>query len=63
MTYSNRQKTLQLEVPESLFPAVGAVSREVVEAMVRGAQRHSGARFAVAVSGVAGPDGGSPESR
>ncbi|MGV8216076.1 CinA family protein, partial [Pseudomonas aeruginosa] len=29
--------------------------------MVRGAQRHSGARFAVAVSGVAGPDGGSPE--
>ncbi len=61
VTYSNRQKTLQLEVPESLFPAVGAVSREVVEAMVRGAQRHSGARFAVAVSGVAGPDGGSPE--
>lgn len=34
VTYSNRQKTLQLEVPESLFPAVGAVSREVVEAMV-----------------------------
>lgn len=61
VTYSNRQKTLQLEVPESLFPAVGAVSREVVEAMVRGAQRRSGARFAVAVSGVAGPDGGSPE--
>ena len=57
VTYSNRQKTLQLEVPESLFPAVGAVSREVVEAMVRGAQRHSGARFAVAVSGVAWADG------
>ncbi|MGC3765426.1 CinA family protein, partial [Pseudomonas aeruginosa] len=35
--------------------------REVVEAMVRGAQRDSGARFAVAVCGVAGPDGGSPE--
>jgi nicotinamide-nucleotide amidase len=42
-----------------LFERVGAVSQEVVEAMVRGAQQHSGARFAVAVSGVAGPDGGS----
>ncbi|MCR3765285.1 nicotinamide-nucleotide amidohydrolase family protein, partial [Pseudomonas aeruginosa] len=51
VTYSNRQKTLQLDVAESLFGAVGAVSREVVEAMARGAQRHSGSRFAVAVSG------------
>ncbi|WP_440974951.1 CinA family protein [Pseudomonas fragi] len=61
VTYSNQQKTRQLEVPEPLFARVGAVSREVVEAMVRGAQRQSGARFAVAVSGVAGPGGGSPE--
>ena len=61
VTYSNQQKTRQLEVPEPLFTQVGAVSREVVEAMVRGAQRQSGARFAVAVSGVAGPGGGSPE--
>ena len=61
VTYSNRQKTLQLNVPETLFGQVGAVSREVVEAMVRGAQAHSNARFAVAVSGVAGPDGGSAE--
>ena len=59
VTYSNRQKTLQLGVPAELFERVGAVSQEVVEAMVRGAQQHSGARFAVAVSGVAGPDGGS----
>lgn len=59
VTYSNRQKLLQLEVPDELFSTVGAVSREVVEAMVRGAQAHSGAQFAVAVSGVAGPDGGS----
>ena len=59
VTYSNRQKTKQLSVPEALFATVGAVSQEVVEAMVRGAQQHSGARFAVAVSGVAGPDGGS----
>ena len=60
VTYSNRQKTQQLNVPAELFTQVGAVSREVVEAMVQGAQRHSHARFAVAVSGIAGPDGGSP---
>ncbi|MER2297926.1 MULTISPECIES: CinA family protein [Pseudomonas] len=60
VTYSNAQKTRQLGVPEALFAQVGAVSQEVVEAMVRGAQAASGARFAVAVSGVAGPDGGSP---
>ena len=61
VTYSNRQKIEQLNVPAQLFATVGAVSREVVEAMVRGAQRQSGARFAVAVSGVAGLGGGSPE--
>lgn len=61
VTYSNRQKTAQLGVPGVLFEQVGAVSREVVEAMVRGARTRSGARFAVAVSGVAGPDGGSEE--
>ncbi|WP_312903950.1 CinA family protein [Stutzerimonas nitrititolerans] len=61
VTYSNEQKTRQLGVPVPLFEQVGAVSREVVEAMARGAQRGSGARFAVAVSGVAGPGGGSPE--
>lgn len=61
VTYSNQQKTRQLDVPQALFTQVGAVSREVVEAMVRGAQAHSDARFAVAVSGVAGPGGGSLE--
>lgn len=59
VTYSNQQKTLQLQVPEDLFPLVGAVSEEVVRAMVSGARFHSGAKFAVAVSGIAGPDGGS----
>lgn len=61
ITYSNTQKTLQLGVPAELFPRVGAVSHEVVEAMVAGAQKASGARFAVAVSGIAGPGGGSPD--
>jgi len=61
VTYSNRQKTALLQVPAGLFEQVGAVSREVVEAMARGAQRLSGARYAVAVSGIAGPDGGTPD--
>lgn len=61
VTYSNAQKTRQLQVPTELFAEVGAVSREVVEAMARGAQRASGATYAVAVSGVAGPGGGSLE--
>jgi nicotinamide-nucleotide amidase len=61
ITYSNRQKTAQLGVQVALFEQVGAVSREVVEAMVRGACQHSGARYGVAVSGIAGPDGGSAE--
>lgn len=61
VTYSNAQKSEQLGVPEQLLAALGAVSREVVEAMVRGAQARSGSRFAVAVSGIAGPDGGSPD--
>lgn len=41
VTYSNAQKTRQLGVPEVLFGQVGAVSQEVVEAMVRGAQAAS----------------------
>ncbi|WP_069162684.1 CinA family protein [Nocardia altamirensis] len=61
VTYSNRQKTRQLGVPAALFDQVGAVSREVVEAMARGAKAATDAQFTVAVSGIAGPDGGSPE--
>lgn len=61
VTYSNTQKTRQLDVPEALFDLVGAVSEDVVRAMAAGAQRRSGARFAVSVSGVAGPTGGSPQ--
>ncbi|WP_455924340.1 CinA family protein [Pseudomonas putida] len=60
ITYSNTQKTAQLGVPAELFSSVGAVSREVVEAMALGAAARSGARFSVAVSGIAGPDGGTP---
>lgn len=61
VTYSNRQKTRQLQVAPLLFDQVGAVSREVVEAMALGALQNSGGQFSVAVSGVAGPDGGSAQ--
>lgn len=61
VTYSNRQKHLQLDVPMALFECNGAVSEAVVSAMARGAQARSGARYAVAVSGIAGPGGGTPD--
>ncbi|MDN3557564.1 CinA family protein [Halomonas maura] len=61
VTYANGAKSRLLGVPASLLEARGAVSREVVEAMVAGACRESGADLAVAVSGVAGPGGGSPD--
>lgn len=63
ITYSNTLKTQLLDVPGLLLDegGPGAVSAEVVEAMARGARIRSGADIAVAVSGVAGPTGGSPE--
>jgi nicotinamide-nucleotide amidase len=60
VTYSNEAKQALLGVPAAVLDAHGAVSQPVVEAMVRGALARSGAARAVAVSGVAGPDGGSP---
>ena len=59
VTYSNEAKTALLDVPEELLDAEGAVSEAVVRAMAEGAWRRSGARRAVAVSGIAGPGGGS----
>mgnify|MGYP002735279126 CR=1 FL=1 len=59
VTYSNAAKMRLLGVPSALLETHGAVSREVVLAMVEGACRDSGADLGVAISGVAGPDGGS----
>lgn len=59
VTYSNQAKQRMLAVPESVLIEHGAVSQPVVETMVRGAIANSQAQFAVAVSGVAGPGGGS----
>lgn len=61
VTYSNRMKTALLGVPESLLTKHGAVSQEVVIAMAQGALDKSSADLAIAVSGVAGPEGGSDE--
>lgn len=59
VTYSNEAKTDMLGVAAALVTAHGAVSEEVARAMVQGAIQHSRARVAVAVTGVAGPTGGS----
>lgn len=61
VTYSNRIKHEILSVDNETLEAVGAVSEEVVLQMATGALRRSGADYAVAVSGIAGPDGGSAE--
>lgn len=61
VTYSNKQKHLQVGVPEEILTEHGPVSEPVVKEMVKGALERSGARFAVAVSGVAGPGGGTEE--
>ncbi len=60
VTYSNAAKSTQLGVPPSLIAAHGAVSDEVARAMAAGALAQSQASIAVAVTGVAGPSGGTP---
>ena len=59
VSYSNEAKTELLGVDAALIARHGAVSEEVARAMVQGAIRYSRAQVAVAVTGVAGPAGGS----
>lgn len=61
ITYSNQSKTEMLEVRDDILEAHGAVSEQTAAAMVTGALRKSRAQLAVAVTGIAGPDGGSAE--
>lgn len=61
VTYSNASKNEMLGVPTELIEEHGAVSEEVARHMVIGALAHSSASFGVAVTGVAGPGGGSDE--
>lgn len=58
VTYSNEAKTEMLGVPAALIATYGAVSPQVAREMAEGALRHSRADIAVAVTGVAGPGGG-----
>ena len=61
VTYSNQAKSDMLAVPASVIDGYGAVSEAVATAMASGALRHSEADIAIAVTGVAGPGGGSEE--
>jgi len=61
VTYSNEAKTELLDVDAALIDAHGAVSEVVARAMAFGAVRHSRARVSVAVTGIAGPSGGSKD--
>ncbi len=59
VTYSNESKARLLGVPSQLIQRWGAVSSEVAAAMASGALSHSAADVAIAVTGIAGPGGGS----
>lgn len=61
VTYSNRAKQDLLGVPPEILEQFGAVSRECAEAMARGLLVMTPADWAIAVTGIAGPGGGSPE--
>lgn len=61
VTYSNRAKTDRLGVPADLILSHGAVSAEVARAMAEGVLTKAGADFGLAVTGIAGPTGGTAE--
>jgi nicotinamide-nucleotide amidase len=61
VTYSNKAKEDLLGVPEALIRDHGAVSEAVARAMAKGAAANSNAQLAVAVTGIAGPGGGTAE--
>ena len=61
VTYSNQAKTQMLGVSEKALQDHGAVSEEVAKQMAVGALKAARANFAISVSGIAGPDGGSEE--
>lgn len=61
VTYSNEAKTRTLGVPPSLIDEHGAVSAECAEAMAKGMREYAGTDHAIAVTGIAGPGGGTDE--
>jgi len=61
VTYANEAKQSLLGVDNKVLQQQGAVSQQVVERMAQGAIQVSGADYAIAVSGIAGPDGGTAD--
>jgi nicotinamide-nucleotide amidase len=59
IAYANAMKVELLGVPPEVLEQHGAVSRETAEAMAAGARRRTGSAYALSITGVAGPDGGS----
>jgi len=61
ITYSDEAKEKLLHVPHETLAAYGAVSEQTALEMAQGAARQAGAQAALATTGIAGPDGGTPE--
>jgi nicotinamide-nucleotide amidase len=61
VTYSNRSKEDLLGVPKALLMEKGAVSAEVAAAMAEGIRKKTGVDLGLSVTGIAGPDGGTPQ--
>ncbi|MHC4580878.1 MAG: competence/damage-inducible protein A [Planctomycetota bacterium] len=61
VTYSNQAKSSELDIPAGLIDKHGAVSEQVAEAMARGARSRAGTDFAIGITGIAGPGGGSEQ--
>ena len=61
VTYANEIKTMLLGVPEETIARCGVVSPEVARLMASGVRERAGADFGVGITGIAGPDGGTPE--
>ena len=62
ITYSNDAKQMQLDVSAQTLDTQGAVSEATVREMARGALQHSKANISLAISGIAGPGGGTPST-
>lgn len=61
VTYSNQSKIDSLGVSSDTLKQHGAVSQQIAEEMAKGALDHSEAKISIAVTGIAGPDGGTPQ--
>ncbi len=59
VTYANKAKEIILNVPDSVLDRHGSVSAEAARAMAEGARKKAGSDLAVAITGIAGPGGGS----